>query len=92
MSESEKEVKVKIFMVRGTALFNESEFPIRQKFTKFVRALNEKEAIEYVYSYLGSKNKIKRSNIKIEEVKEVREEEVTDRRVKDIAKLDKIIL
>ncbi|AWR97712.1 50S ribosomal protein L18a [Acidianus sulfidivorans JP7] len=86
------EAKVKIYMIKGNALFNESKFPTMQKFTKYVRALNEKQAIEYVYSYLGSKNKIKRYNIKIQEIKEVNENEVTDRRVKDIAKLDKIIM
>ncbi len=84
--------EIKVYMIKGTALFNESSFPRKQKFTKFVRALNEKQAIEYVYTYFGSKNKIKRHNIKIEEVKEVPLEETPDARIKDIAKLDKIIL
>ncbi|MDT7901055.1 MAG: 50S ribosomal protein L18Ae [Acidianus sp.] len=84
--------EIKVYMVKGTALFNESRFPTRQKFIKFVRALNEKQATEYIYAYFGSKNKIKRHNIKIEEIKEIRLDEVPDRRIKDIAKLDKIIL
>lgn len=84
--------EIKIFMVRGTALFNESRFPTRQKFVKYVRALNEKQALEKVYSDLGSKNKIKRHNIKIEEIREVKPEEVTDKTIRDLAKLEKIIL
>ncbi|BDC19801.1 50S ribosomal protein L18Ae [Acidianus sp. HS-5] len=83
--------EIKVYMVKGTALFNESSFPTKQKFTKFVRALNEKQAMEYVYTYFGSKNKIKRHNIKIEEIKEVSPEEIADRSIKDIAELDKII-
>ncbi len=63
--------EVKTYMVRGTALFNESEFPVRQNFVKYVRALNENQAKERVYADFGSKNKIKRKSIQILEVKEV---------------------
>ena len=84
--------EIKVYMIRGTALFNESSFPTRQKFTKFVRALNEKQALERVYSELGGKNKIKRHNIKIEEVREVKPEEVNNKMIRDLAKIDKIIL
>ncbi|TRM80540.1 50S ribosomal protein L18a, partial [Sulfolobus sp. F3] len=38
------------------------------------------------------KNKIKRYNIKIEEIRELKEEEVIDKRVKEIGKLEKIIV
>lgn len=79
-------------MIKATAVFNASHYPIRQKVIKYIRALNEKQAIEYFYSYLGSKNKIKRHNIKIEEIKEVPIEEVPDKTVRDLAKLEKIIL
>ncbi|AHC51702.1 50S ribosomal protein LX [Sulfolobus acidocaldarius SUSAZ] len=84
--------EVKIFMVRGTAIFSVSRFPTSQKFTKYVRALNEKQAIEYIYSQLGGKNKIKRYNIHIQEIKEVKEDEITDKTIRDLAKLDKIIM
>ncbi len=39
-----------------------------QKFTKEVEAENEKEALEYVYSKLGSDHKVKRHLIKVEKV------------------------
>ncbi|MFP3197416.1 MAG: 50S ribosomal protein L18Ae [Sulfolobaceae archaeon] len=84
--------EIKIFMVRGTALFNESRFPTRQKFVKYIRALNEKQALEKIYSDFGSKNKIKRYNIRIEEIREVKPEEINDKTTRDLAKLEKIIL
>ncbi|EZQ06906.1 MULTISPECIES: 50S ribosomal protein L18Ae [Acidianus] len=84
--------EVKFYLVRGTALFNESNFPTPQKFTKYVRALNENQAKEYVYNTLGTKNKIKRGNIRIEEIKEVSPEEVKDRKVKEMEKITKIIM
>lgn len=84
--------EIKIFMVRGTALFNESRFPTRQKFVKYIRALNEKQALEKIYSDFGSKNKIKRYNIKIEEMREVKPEEINDKTIRDLVKLEKIIL
>ncbi|MCG3109532.1 50S ribosomal protein L18Ae [Metallosphaera sp. J1] len=84
--------EVKTYMVKGTALFNESEFPVRQNFTKYVRALNEEQAKEKVYMELGSKNKIKRRNITIQEVKEVDPSTVKEKRIKELSKIDKIIL
>lgn len=84
--------EIKFYIVRGNALFGESHYPERRKFVKIVRALNEKQAIEYIHSFFGSKNKIKRHNIKIEEIREISEEEITDRRIKELAKLEKIIV
>ncbi len=84
--------EIKYYLIKGTALFGESHYPERRKFVKVIRALNEKQAIEYIYSYFGSKNKIKRYNIKIEEIRELKEEEVADKRVKEIGKLEKIIV
>jgi len=83
---------VKVYLVRGIALFGESRYPVRQKFVKYVTGVNEKHVIEYIYSYLGSKNKIKRHNIKILEVKEVSPDEVYDKKVRDLLKLERIIL
>ncbi|AWS00051.1 50S ribosomal protein L18Ae [Metallosphaera hakonensis] len=84
--------EVKTYMVRGTALFNESEFPVRQNFVKYVRALNENQAKERVYADFGSKNKIKRKSIQILEVKEVDPSTVKEKRIKELSKLDKIVL
>ncbi|MEM0173611.1 MAG: 50S ribosomal protein L18Ae [Sulfolobaceae archaeon] len=83
---------VRVYQVKGIALFGESRYPVRQKFVKYVPALNEKQVVEYIYSFLGSKNKIKRYNIKILEIKEVNIEEIYDKKIKDLLKLGKIIL
>ncbi|MEM0362366.1 MAG: 50S ribosomal protein L18Ae [Sulfolobaceae archaeon] len=84
--------EIKFYLVRGTAVFGESHYPERRKFAKIVRALNEKQAVEYIYSFFGSKNKIKRHNIKIEEIREIKEDEIPDKRIRDLAKLEKLIV
>ncbi len=84
--------EVKTYEIRGTAVFNVSRFPTRQKFVKYIRALNERQALEKLYSDFGSKNKIKRSNIKVEEIKEVNPEHVPNKYIRDISKLNKIIM
>jgi len=84
--------EVKTYFIRAVATFNASHYPIKQKVIKYVRAVNEKQAIEYLYSYLGSKNKIRRYNIKIEEIKEISPEQAQDKTVRDLAKLEKIVM
>ncbi|MFA5357454.1 MAG: 50S ribosomal protein L18Ae [archaeon] len=44
-----------------------------QKFTKIVKAASEKMAKEKVLSQMGGKQRVKRANITIEEVKETKE-------------------
>jgi large subunit ribosomal protein LX len=56
----------KIFLVHGH--FSKQGF--EKKFEKKVKAVNEKQAMERILSQFGSKNKIKRRDILIEEVKE----------------------
>ena len=84
--------EIKTYVIRAIVTFNASHYPMKQKVVKYVRALNEKQALEYLYSYLGSKNKVKRYNIKIEEIKEIPVEEAKDKTVRDLAKLNKIIM
>ncbi len=59
----------KIFEVQGTITKKDS----KQKFIKKVSSLNTNTAIEKVFSLFGSKNKAKRRDIEITEVKEVAE-------------------
>jgi len=58
-----------------------------QKFTIEWPGLDEKHVIERVYSVLGSRHKLKRSEIKIIKVIEISPEEVEDRYVKDLLEL-----
>ena len=60
-----------MFVVRGTFKMGSNW----QKFTKEVEAGTEEQAIEKVYSLLGSNHHTKRVHIKIESVERVEEEE-----------------
>ena len=59
----------KLFEVQGKIKNNK----IEKKFSKKIVSLNENTAMEKVLSLFGSKNKLKRRNIEINEVKEVKE-------------------
>ncbi|MEE9612388.1 MAG: 50S ribosomal protein L18Ae [Desulfatiglandales bacterium] len=65
---------VKVFAVKGTFKMGDQ----MQPFTKECRALNEKSALEFVYSDLGSKHRTPRNKINILEIKELKPEEATD--------------
>ena len=58
-------VNVKIYRVEGQMLISHDRFPRIQKFVKDVRAVKPEDAIEIVYSELGSRHKVKRKHIKI---------------------------
>jgi len=68
---------VKIFRIRGW--FKQGLY--RQRFTRELLALSEEQALERVYSDIGSKHRVKRNLIHIEEAVEVKPEEVKDPRV-----------
>jgi large subunit ribosomal protein LX len=68
---------VKIFRVRGW--FRQGYQ--KQTFMKELPAISEKHALERVYSEVGSKHKVKRNLINIEEVTEIKPEDVKDPRV-----------
>ena len=53
----------------------------RQKFTRELLALNDEQALERIYSEFGSRHKLKRNQINIEDVAEIKPEEITDPRV-----------
>ncbi len=77
--------EVKIFRVEGYMLISHDRYPTWQKFSKEVRALTKEQAIEYVYSVLGSNHKLRRKHIKITNVKEISLDEVRDRRIAALA-------
>jgi large subunit ribosomal protein LX len=55
-----------------------------QVFTKEFRAVKEEDLYEKLYSIFGSKHGIKRSQIKIDSIEEISEDEVEDHIVKAI--------
>ncbi|MEB3757562.1 MAG: 50S ribosomal protein L18a [Desulfurococcales archaeon] len=62
---------VKIYRVKGRMLLSHDKFPEWREFTVEVRALKESDAIEKVYSELGSRHKLKRHHVKISSVSEI---------------------
>ena len=55
-----------------------------QVFTKEFKAINEEDIYEKLYSIFGSKHRIKRSQIKVDSIEEISEDEVEDPVVKAI--------
>lgn len=84
--------EVKIYGVEGVMLIGHDRLPRWQKFRVEVRALTEAQALEKVYSELGSRHKVRRSNIKILGVRELRPEEVTRKHVKDLSTLTRMVV
>jgi len=68
VKKEKKERKEKEFEVRGYFVKGEE----KQGFSKKIKAFNELLAAEYTLSLFGSKNKLRRSQIFIEEVKEAK--------------------
>ncbi len=81
--------EVKTFLVKGRMLLSHDRFPEWRKFEIYVRALKPEHALEKIYSELGSRHKLKRYHIKIEEVREVPLEEVEDLHIIQLAQLTK---
>ncbi len=50
----------------------------KENFTKEVASKGKKEAMEFILSDLGSKHKVKRYDIQIDKVQELKQEEITD--------------
>lgn len=81
--------EVKVFRIRGQMMLSHDRYPEWRKFTVYVRALKPEHALERVYSELGSRHKLKRRHIKIEEVAEVPLEEVEDVNIIKLAQLER---
>jgi large subunit ribosomal protein LX len=78
MSEIMKAFRVKGKFIMGKSIMSKNW----QRFTKEVASLNKEEAKERVYSDLGSKHRVKRRSIKVEEIEEIAEDEITNSMVK----------
>jgi len=75
-------MKTKIFRIQGKFLMGNDLKP----FTRELKAINEDEIKEKIYSEFGSKHHIKRNKIKIEDITEISEDEVLDPVVKALLK------
>ncbi len=81
--------EVKVFRVSGRMMISHDKFPEWRKFSIYVRALKPEHAIEKVYSDLGSRHKLKRYHIRIENIEEVPLEEVEDLNIIRLAQLER---
>lgn len=72
--------EVKVFRVVGKI----TKPNFQTDFKKEIRALKPEQAVEGVYKEIGSKHRVKRFQIKILKVDEIRAEEITDITVKKL--------
>ena len=84
--------EVKIFRITGRMLVSHDRFPTWQKFTKEVRALTKEQALEKVYSILGSNHKLRRKHIVVEEVKEISPDEATRSDVLEFQRIERLVV
>jgi len=75
-------MKTKIFRIQGKFMMGNALKP----FTRELKATNEEEIRERIYSEFGSKHHIKRNKIKIEDITEISADEVLDPVVKALLK------
>ncbi|MFP4050734.1 MAG: 50S ribosomal protein L18Ae [Thermoplasmata archaeon] len=73
---------MKVYRVKGKFRMGRKRGQ-RQRFAKEVIADNKEDAVEKIYSVLGSKHRVQRTNVKIYETEEVPPEEAEDFVVKD---------
>ncbi len=74
-------METKIFRISGKFRMGEN----LQIFTKEFRAVSEESVIEKLYTDLGSKHKVKRNRIIIDEIKEIKPEEAENVYVKEMS-------
>lgn len=67
-------MKTKIFRIQGKFLMGDDLKP----FTRELKAIEETEIYEKIFSEFGSKHHISRDQVKIEKIEEISAEEVQD--------------
>ncbi|MEM0326740.1 MAG: 50S ribosomal protein L18Ae [Desulfurococcaceae archaeon] len=83
--------EVKIYRIVGYMLISHDKNPTWQKFTLELRALNKEQALEKLYSLLGSRHKLKRFHIKILNVEAISPEEAVKPYVKKLLQIERIV-
>lgn len=86
---SSEPLQVKTYLVKGRMRLRNGDI---EKFKIEVRALNEEQALERLYSILGSRHKLKRGHIYVESVEIVKNiEEIKNPYVQQLAAAEKIV-
>ncbi|ADL19516.1 50S ribosomal protein LX [Acidilobus saccharovorans 345-15] len=84
------DTRPKVYLVEGQMMLSHDKFPEWHKFKVFVRSVKERDALERVYSELGSRHKLKRYHIRILSVKEIPLEQVTDAHILSLAEATRV--
>lgn len=71
---------MKVFRVKGTFKMGREW----QKFTKEIIETDDERAYEKILSILGSKHRVLRTNIKVNEIEEISQDDIQDMVVKNI--------
>lgn len=74
-------MKTKIFRIKGKFMMGQS----LKHFTKELKAIKEEDIREKIYSEFGSKHRIGRNQIFIEDIEEISEEDSTDPMIKALS-------
>ena len=74
-------MKTKIFKIQGKFIMGQG----LKHFTKELKAVSEDDIREKIYSEFGSKHRIGRSKIFIEDIKEISEDEAIDPIIKALS-------
>lgn len=74
-------MKTKIFKIQGKFMMGQG----LKNFTKELKATSEDDIREKIYSEFGSKHRIGRSKIFIDEIEEISEEEAQDPMIKALS-------
>ncbi len=83
--------EIKVFKVTGEMMLSHDSFPEWRKFTIYVRALKESDALEKAFSVLGSRHKLKRRHIRVASVTALSPDEVDDVRVKALSQMTRVM-
>jgi len=74
-------MKTKVFKIQGKFMMGQG----LKHFTKELKAVSEDDIKEKIYSEFGSKHRIGRNKIFIDEIKEISEEEAQDPMIKALS-------
>jgi large subunit ribosomal protein LX len=74
-------MRTKIYRINGKFAMGDAT----QVFTKELKAITEEEIYEKIYSEFGSKHGIRKNQIKLDNIKEISKDEITDPLIKAIS-------
>ncbi|MCS7110728.1 MAG: 50S ribosomal protein L18Ae [Ignisphaera sp.] len=84
--------EIKTYRIEGFMLISQDKLPRWAKFVKEIRALNPEHALEKLYSEMGSRHKVKRTNIRVANIREIDVGEARSRYIRELARLTYMVV